>query len=1453
MKKTSCAIWVSSISPILPRLISLIVVCAGLLSVSLHAATWSWSGGGGANAYWNNSANWGFAGIPANGDTVVFPASQPDLLNTNNIAGLTLNQIRFVGAGGGYDIRGDAFTLTNSIIATNTAGANIIENYITLATADVLMVVSNGVSLTLEGQISGSVGVNKAGLGTLTYQGSGSNPYTGTTLVSGGTLQLNVGGVTAFSGPLVIGDGTGTGNPMVEDLQLEELEDTGPFTINLNGTLNLNNFNEPGNINPSLTLNGGTIETGTGTLTLSANSTITTTNGDGYIYGNLDTGSGTLTIQGNGVFLGVYATVSGSANIVQNNSYTFWTSANTYTGNYTANGIGYVDIVNSLALGNTNNTLTLNGQTWVAIAGNINITNQSLTVNSTFSDAAIYVYSGANSWQANFILGSACTIDVLTNCALNLNGPIGGSGGFTTIGPGTLTLSGSSANSYAGLTTVNEGELDLNKSSGSAIPPFGPGLVIGDGIHNDTVRCLNNYQIWSIVTPTTINGSGVLNVNGYTDEAAPLTLNGGQITTGSAGHFGLNSAYGAVTVLPAAATISGNVFLDGGVVITNYSGASLYIPASISGSYGITIAGAGNDYLQSSNSYNGLTVVQQGWLWAENSWALGSTSSGIVVSNGASLVLPGNIGITNKSLTLNGAGANSEWGALDAENNSGPTNIWAGPITVNVNSTIMPYELGNVLRIVGPINGAGGVIVGSGGSVGTLSYEGSTANSYAGLTTVSSGTLVLNNSAAFGAIPGNLDIFGTVTLAQSVQTTVSADVNVESSGLFNLASFYDELDTLHGTGSVTFGTDGWLDVGYNDGSSTFNGVMSGIGFIGGYTVGKFGTGTFTMNGNNTYQNGSDVFGGTLIINGSQPQSPVLYMSAGTTLGGSGTVGTIAASGIISPGDGPGILNSSNVTFSSTGNFTVEVTGPNPGVGGYDQLNVTGTVSLASATLTVIPNFTTPVSIGQQFTIINNDGVNPVSGTFNGLANGALFSAGGYTFRINYAGGTGNDVVLTLWGVPGNTVTLNAVSQGWFNSIGTGNGGAADQNYFAGEDSSDTSIYRNWVVFDVPVSGPIIHAELFINCYYNYSTNGQQTYLLRKVTTPVTTLEAGGSGHVGIYNDLGTGAVYAVRNISTNEAQQTAIIPLDVQFFNDAAAASGSQIALGGSIATLDATNNNNQLNNQYLFGYSGVSSNEIQLRLTFGTNVVINAADSGWYDNSGNHSADNQNYIVGDLGGTIYRDFFVFNLPGLSGQLVDAELLLNSYTNVSPTGVETYQLYDVTNSITELTNDASGATGIYADLGSGVVYGGRNVYVSESGFIASLPLNGSFLAAAQTNSGGRIALGGALTSLNPVPTTEDLFSFSYGYPTDAQLWLGFLTAPSSQPSFVGGTPTYLGNNQFQLTVSGTTGTINEIQGTFDFQNWDFIGDLVMTNSTSSLLYSNDTVMPYRFFRAERLQ
>ena len=132
-----------------------------------------------------------------------------------------------------------------------------------------VIAVSTGVTLTLSGILSGSEGVTKSGSGTLTYQAGGSNPYTGTTFVSAGTLQLNVAGVSSFGGPLMIGDGSGTGAPMVEDLQGVELDNIGPVTINSGGTLNLNNFSD--NINSSITLAGGSIETGTGTLTLPAN------------------------------------------------------------------------------------------------------------------------------------------------------------------------------------------------------------------------------------------------------------------------------------------------------------------------------------------------------------------------------------------------------------------------------------------------------------------------------------------------------------------------------------------------------------------------------------------------------------------------------------------------------------------------------------------------------------------------------------------------------------------------------------------------------------------------------------------------------------------------------------------------------------------------------------------------------------------------------------------------------------------------------------------------------------------------------------------------------------------------------------------------------------------------------------------------------------------------------
>src|SRR5215469_16967629 len=76
----------------------LFLMLATLESAELgSAAVFSWSGGSGSSSSWSDSANWGFAGIPTNGDILIFPASQPRLINSNDIPNLTLNQIRFVG------------------------------------------------------------------------------------------------------------------------------------------------------------------------------------------------------------------------------------------------------------------------------------------------------------------------------------------------------------------------------------------------------------------------------------------------------------------------------------------------------------------------------------------------------------------------------------------------------------------------------------------------------------------------------------------------------------------------------------------------------------------------------------------------------------------------------------------------------------------------------------------------------------------------------------------------------------------------------------------------------------------------------------------------------------------------------------------------------------------------------------------------------------------------------------------------------------------------------------------------------------------------------------------------------------------------------------------------------------------------------------------------------------
>lgn len=88
-------------------------------------------------------------------------------------------------------------------------------------------------------------------------------------------------------------------------------------------------------------------------------------------------------------------------------------------------------------------------------------------------------------------------------------------------------------------------------------------------------------------------------------------------------------------------------------------------------------------------------------------------------------------------------------------------------------------------------------------------------------------------------------------------------------------------------------------------------------------------------------------------------------------------------------------------------------------------SVTGTIVLDHPNLLL--NTGGPFAVGSTLVIFNNDGADPVSGTFLGYPEGAITNVAGSSAQLSYRGGTGNDVTLTVLPapVPSTTTTLTS--------------------------------------------------------------------------------------------------------------------------------------------------------------------------------------------------------------------------------------------------------------------------------------------------------------------------------------------------------------------------------------------------------------------------------------------
>lgn len=381
-------------------------------------------------------------------------------------------------------------------------------------------------------------------------------------------------------------------------------------------------------------------------------------------------------------------------------------------------------------------------------------------------------------------------------------------------------------------------------------------------------------------------------------------------------------------------------------------------------------------------------------------------------------------GISFRSITFGGPDysvAGNSFVLTGSITNSGQTFISAD-FMASGRPLILSVADSSRLELQGNVTGAANWIK---AGRGTLRLSGSGADSQSRVQ-VLDGNLELAKSPGIKSISSQL-IIGNGTNAPVVrlfndeQMADAAAVTVNWPAKFQVNGRFQTIGQLWGNGLVDL-TGPPLDSGVTQpgkltirtgSSNSFSGTITGTGDV---AIAASASAPMSLSGTNTFAGSTILSNGTLQVDGIQTNST--FRLEGGVLTGRGWVGPIvsAAGGVVDPGlglaDFQNALHCFDVTFNPATVFHVKLTSARPNYENH-KLQVTGAVNLGGCQLELQPLYAP--SPGQRFVLIENDGTDPIVGTFAGLPQGAVFTAPtpNLKWRISYMGGDGNDVTLTL--------------------------------------------------------------------------------------------------------------------------------------------------------------------------------------------------------------------------------------------------------------------------------------------------------------------------------------------------------------------------------------------------------------------------------------------------------